>query len=365
MQKHCDKFREHGYELLESEFRGAIKKHRFIGKDGYLYFNTLSSLNEGKIPKTFATTNPFTIDNIKTWLLKNDIGYELLTSEYKGAEEKMLWKNTSNGLCYIASWKKVHYQKHPIDDATKHENRVNSLINKSRNNTLVTNEIINILSESFSDWRVNGDINTLYNGSGSNFPVISKEGYLSSTNIERLRLGKSPSLFRNAESDICTYNMYKLVENKSEYKIEPNQEFSSSLDYYCFSCKEHGEFYETLSNITKIDICCPRCEGYLQTKSSRETKEYYHWRKNVLNKSGHKCDCCKSKNNLVVHHLNSYDWFVEGRTDVNNGVTLCENCHTRGEYAFHKSYGAGNNTVEQYNEWLETIVKGGLQAQKI
>ena len=60
----------------------------------------------------------------------------------------------------------------------------------------------------------------------------------------------------------------------------------------------------------------------------------------------HRCNCTNS--HLNVHHLNSYDWYIDGRTDVKNAVTLCDKCHKN----FHLLYGRGNNTKEQFEEWM-------------
>ena len=56
----------------------------------------------------------------------------------------------------------------------------------------------------------------------------------------------------------------------------------------------------------------------------------------------------KSVSNLAVHHLDSYNWCKDKRTDVTNGITLCDNCHDN----FHLLYGKGDNTREQFEEWL-------------
>lgn len=73
------------------------------------------------------------------------------------------------------------------------------------------------------------------------------------------------------------------------------------------------------------------------------------WRKKIYQKDNYTCQHCHKKNehDLVAHHLNGFDKFEEQRYDVNNGITLCEQCHKN----FHHIYGYGNNTKEQFLEF--------------
>jgi len=58
---------------------------------------------------------------------------------------------------------------------------------------------------------------------------------------------------------------------------------------------------------------------------------------------------CFNAEKLIAHHLNSYHWDVENRLNVDNGVCLCENCHSK----FHELYGQKYNTKEQYKEYFK------------
>lgn len=71
------------------------------------------------------------------------------------------------------------------------------------------------------------------------------------------------------------------------------------------------------------------------------------WRKEIMDKYGHKCDICSSKDRLQTHHLYNWSEYPEKRFDINNGVCLCEDCHIR----FHGKYGQRHNTPEQYEEF--------------
>lgn len=74
------------------------------------------------------------------------------------------------------------------------------------------------------------------------------------------------------------------------------------------------------------------------------------FRKELLNRDGYMCKCCgknKTNNELVAHHLNGYHWCVEQRSDINNGIIICHDCHK----LYHSIYGHKYNTREQFTEF--------------
>ena len=79
-----------------------------------------------------------------------------------------------------------------------------------------------------------------------------------------------------------------------------------------------------------------------------------YWRQAVFKRDNYTCVCCGDSigGNLNAHHLNGWNWCKEQRYDVDNGVTLCENCHLK----FHKVYGYGDNTKEQFNKFIKLQV---------
>ena len=85
--------------------------------------------------------------------------------------------------------------------------------------------------------------------------------------------------------------------------------------------------------------------GYQERhRSQTERREFS---KIVFDRDNYKCVICNSKKKLNAHHLNGYHWCVEGRTDINNGITLCNIHHKK----FHKEYSNVNNTREQFIEF--------------
>jgi len=81
-------------------------------------------------------------------------------------------------------------------------------------------------------------------------------------------------------------------------------------------------------------------------------RDYYaivKWRIDVYERDNYTCQICGDNKggNLNSHHLNGYDKFIEERLLIENGITLCEKCHN----GFHKIYGYGNNTKDQFIEY--------------
>lgn len=60
----------------------------------------------------------------------------------------------------------------------------------------------------------------------------------------------------------------------------------------------------------------------------RNTYEYRQWRKAVINRDGC-CQLCGSKHKLVAHHKKAFSAFPSLRLDLENGITLCHDCHAK------------------------------------
>jgi hypothetical protein len=123
-------------------------------------------------------------------------------------------------------------------------------------------------------------------------------------------------------------------------EINFNKFKSTKQGRLCCKCrfkrgKEHHKYNENLTDKERIN--------------NRDYYEIQLWRLKVYEKDNYTCKCCGDSKggNLNAHHLNGYNWDVENRLNIDNGITLCEKCHTE----FHNKYGYGNNTKEQFNEW--------------
>ena len=62
--------------------------------------------------------------------------------------------------------------------------------------------------------------------------------------------------------------------------------------------------------------------------AARTTIDYLQWRKKIFERDNFTCqDCGKQGNRLVAHHVKAFSKFPDLRTNLNNGTTLCKECH--------------------------------------
>ena len=98
-------------------------------------------------------------------------------------------------------------------------------------------------------------------------------------------------------------------------------------------------------------------DAVLHERTERRSPEYMAWRKNVFNRDLYTCQCCGARNGngkyirLEAHHIFNWNDNKELRYKIDNGTTLCQDCHID----FHRQYGKKNNTKEQFDEFLNTF----------
>lgn len=64
----------------------------------------------------------------------------------------------------------------------------------------------------------------------------------------------------------------------------------------------------------------------------RKSRDYQKWRKVVLFRDNYRCVFCGTKNKpLHVDHIKQYAYYPELRLSIDNGRTLCLECHKKTE----------------------------------
>ena len=157
---------------------------------------------------------------------------------------------------------------------------------------------------------------------------------------------------------------------KSPYECSPHSE-----DKVWLKCPigKHDDYMQKIANAVIYEFRCPDCS--LEETSERmrgdgchfwkggvngandtlrHRREYKEWRNSVYERDNYTCQCCGSSGGrLNAHHINQFSDYPELRYDINNGITLCENCHdsTKGG-SFHNMYGTHSTTSAQLREYI-------------
>lgn len=158
----------------------------------------------------------------------------------------------------------------------------------------------------------------------------------------------------NIECNVCNPNLDTLFKMQKQKELMEKEiirisdlinEYEKIINRYKI-CMECGEIYYNISEQSKY---CKRCRSD-KDKDKRRSSEYINWRNSVFSRDNYTCQCCKDNKggNLNAHHKNSYTYYKDERYNIDNGVTLCEDCHQK----FHDIYGYGNNTEKQFKEFI-------------
>lgn len=88
--------------------------------------------------------------------------------------------------------------------------------------------------------------------------------------------------------------------------------------------------------------------SYLEDR--RQNPNEKQWRRSVYEKDNYTCQACGNDKggNLNAHHILPYKYYKDSRFDVDNGITLCEDCHKE----FHKIYGKVNIGMKEIIEYI-------------
>ena len=63
-------------------------------------------------------------------------------------------------------------------------------------------------------------------------------------------------------------------------------------------------------------------------QDDRKSSEAQRWKGDVRRRDGNACRVCGVQRNIHVHHIKPFKKYPDFATDIDNGITLCGNCHT-------------------------------------
>jgi hypothetical protein len=98
------------------------------------------------------------------------------------------------------------------------------------------------------------------------------------------------------------------------------------LHRYFYSERKVSGFWCEEDNIALIGTFVPG-EYARQADDPRILPEYKEWRMQVFKRDNFTCQECGRKEDLQSHHIKQVSLYPELMFDVDNGRTLCKECH--------------------------------------
>lgn len=340
-----------GCRLLSKEYIGNAFNLEFECSCGNAFFKPLTNFK--KYPKckncywqSMAQKNRYSYAEVYDYFLKNDC--VLLEKEYSHSQKSLRYR------CKCGNESKIIFNSF-IQGTRCKECGKKKMWEKRR-------PTIEFISQQFKDKNC-FLLATEYKNSSTPMPYICQCGLESKICWSNFQQG---SRCRN-----CCGKPKITIEFLQEYFIENDCELISKeyksnttlLDYRC-SC---GTLSKTKWIHFRQGCRCQKCKITKISGSNspswnpnrtnedrlnrRQYPEYNAWRKSVFERDNYTCQACKKRGGyLIAHHKNSFIANPEQRTLLENGSTLCQNCHND----FHSKYTVKNNTEQQFEEYLKT-----------
>lgn len=163
--------------------------------------------------------------------------------------------------------------------------------------------------------------------------------------------------------------MYDITDGAVLYWLRkydiPSFTTSEAVNIYLYEKGGLEKARETQSTMeNKIKSSCRQrgiaiedFDGFATTEQhmARNNTYYKEWIKKVFQRDNYTCQCCgKRGGNLNAHHLYNFAEYENLRYEIDNGITLCPQCHlVNYPNSFHSIYGERNNTPEQLYEYIK------------
>lgn len=362
-------FSAQGCQLLSTTYSNSSDKLTFICSCGNQYVQSFFNFKKGKrcrdcSRKKQADSNRASIEEIKELFVAN--GCELISNEYTSGGQKLRFK----AQCGHTNETKLH-------DFRSGKNRIcaNCYYEKLKRERALDYTYV---KKFFSDHNC-VLLEAEYINNSNKMRYVCECGNTSSISFASFRRGARcrkcmPNKIADAVRKYTIEDVRKIFKDRGCTLLETKYKNTKQLLLYVCTCGTEHKI--RLTNFKDQGNSCPECKRKAlsaennynwnpeltevereRNNSKDRGREVSKWRSYVFERDNYTCQCCGSRGGgkLNAHHLDGYHWCTEGRVDVNNGVTLCEDCHKD----FHKVHGNRYNTKEQYKNWIRKKLEQG------
>lgn len=265
-----DKLSKYDFQFLSDTFNTIKDKYKISDKDGYLYYTTINNILNESFPQKFSQFNQYTIDNIKHYIIINNIKCELLSRKYINNSYNLLWK-CNCGKNFKCSWNRFLGGKHQCNDCSKKEKANNGAIPIEKVEEVLSQKSYTLIKESFS---------RVTNG----FAAIDKNGYYVKMNRDNLFKATEPEIFHQCNPYTIKNIKHFITINNIESKLLSSN-YKGNTNKMLWECKCGNKFKKSWRNFYSGSYYCTSC-GHIEQGLQR--RKDFSDVKNVIIQNGYK-----------------------------------------------------------------------------
>lgn len=146
------------------------------------------------------------------------------------------------------------------------------------------------------------------------------------------------------------------AKRKNNYKLNRENILNQNKVYY----ETNKEKRKLQIKKYKIEIGYPKMlknfqENGFKFESVQEMQSArWNWGE-AVKKTQPKCQRCGSTLKLEAHHIIPVSMDITKALDIDNGITLCAECHRLANDSFHRMFPL-ESTLEQFKRWLSSYI---------
>lgn len=203
------------FTIIDESYSSIKEGILAVTNDGYKVILRWNHIFKDQQPEIFHKCNPYTIDNIKQYILNNNIDANLLSTEYISNSKDLIWK-CSCGELFECSWNVFLQGKHICNKCSLVLSGLNRRIKMEEIITSLRNVGLELLDDEFNECISISRIN-----------AIDKDGYKYNFLWSDFQQGKYPEKFHPS-------NIYTIENINRFLELERNKE------YMCISKQYQG-----------------------------------------------------------------------------------------------------------------------------
>ena len=208
--------KSYGYKPLFDEYRTIKDKLLIENKQGYLGLATLNCLRNGQSVAWFHKSNPYTIQNVHTFLKQNKCNIDILSTEWVSANSGLTFKCNVCQRSFNMQWDSMRSHK-----PTMCYNCSQKQITDTRRNS------VEYIKSRFEEYGY-VPLFSRYTSNKEKLPVMDSGGYKGILSYHQLTYGSGFAIFHRC-------NPFTIDNIKHYIKVN------------CLSCKYHSGAYTSAS----------------------------------------------------------------------------------------------------------------------